>query len=103
MNRTTEKKREFTEKLSELLQEADPDIRAAEYRCFPDKYSEMVRITYTGAERIINVTGNSLRSIMVEIARELNGQDAIGAVTDPRHAELIKEWWRDEDAAENKN
>lgn len=103
MNRVIEKKRAFTEKLSELLNEMDPDIKGVEYRCFPDKYSEMVRITYTGAERIINVTGNSLRSIMVEVARELNGQKAIGAVTDPRHAELIKGWWRDEDAAENKN
>ena len=40
---------------------------------------------------------------MVEVARELNGQKAIGEVTDPRHAELIKGWWEDADAAKNKN
>ena len=52
MNRVIEKKRVFTEKLSELLNEMDPDIKGVEYRCFPDKYSEMVRITYPETERI---------------------------------------------------
>ena len=93
MNRVTEQKRAFTEKLSMLAQEADSSIKGIEYKCIPSKYSELLRIYYNGSERIINVTGNSLLSIFVEVARELNGQDAIGAITDPKHAELIKKWW----------
>lgn len=96
MNRTIERKKAFTRKLSELVQEMDPDIKSVEYRCFPDKYSEIIRISYSSSERLINVTANSLRSIMVEVARELNGQDAIGAIKDPRHAQLIRQWWNED-------
>lgn len=96
MNRTIEQKKAFTGKLSALVEEIDQDIEAVEYRCFPDKYSEIIRIRYAGGvTRIINVTANSLRSILVEVARELNGQDAIGVITDPRHVELINGWWKD--------
>lgn len=93
MNREIEKKKAFTGRLSALVREIDEDIQSIEYRCFPSKYSEIVRIHYNGGDRIINVTGDSLRSILVEVARELNGQNAVGAVTDPRYAELIDKWW----------
>ena len=97
MNRTIEQKKAFTAKLSALVKDIDWDIEGVEYRCFPDKYTEVIRVYYEGMDRIINVTGNSLRSIFVEVAREINGQDAVGAITDPRHAELIRTWWKEND------
>ena len=97
MNRTIENKKAFVGKLSALVHEIDPDIKSVEYRCFPEKYSEIVRIYYGFGSRIINVTGDSLRTILVEIARELNGQNAVGAIVDPRHAELIVKWWAEYD------
>lgn len=97
MNRTIEEKKAFVGKLSELVREVDRDILSVEYKCMPDRYMEVVRIRYTTVDRYINVTGDSLRTILIDVARELNGQDAIGAVTDPRHAELIGAWWGSDD------
>ena len=97
MNRTIEEKKAFVGKLSELVREVDRDILSVEYKCMPDKYMEVARIRYTTMNRYINVTGDSLRTILIDVARELNGQDAIGAVTDPRHVELIRAWWGSDD------
>ena len=94
MNRTIEEKKAFVAKMSELVREVDGDIESVEYKCMPDKYMEVARIRYTTMDRYINVTGDSLRTILIDVARELNGQNAIGAVTDPRHAQLIETWWR---------
>ena len=97
MNRTIEEKKAFVGKLSELVREVDGDILAVEYKCMPDKYMEVIRIRYTTMDRYINVTGDSLRTILVDVARELNGQNAVGAVTDPRHAGLIEMWWESDE------
>ena len=98
IKRVIDEKKIFAEKLSELvLLIGDPDIQAVEYKYFPDKYSELIRIRYSTLDRFINVTGDSMRSILVEVARELNGQDAVGAIRDPRHAELLEKWWTDND------
>lgn len=97
MNRTIEEKKAFVAKMSELVREVDRDIESVEYKCMPDKYMEVARIRYTTMDRYINVTGDSLRTILIDVARELNGQNAIGAVTDPRHAQLIETRWGSDD------
>ena len=97
MNRTIEEKKAFVGKLSELVRDVDNDILSIEYKCMPDKYMEVARIRYTTMDRYINVTGDSLRTILVDVARELNGQNAVGAVTDPSHAGLIEMWWESDE------
>lgn len=94
-----ERKKVFVAKISDAITESNSagwNIEKIEYQCLRKQYSEFVRISYKdGARQLVNVTGNSERSILVEIARELNGQMAIGSTTDPRHAALIESWWND--------
>lgn len=94
-----ERKKAFVTKISDAIAESNAagwDVEKIEYKCLRKQYSEFVRISYKeGTQQLINVTGNSERSILVEIARELNGQMAIGSITDPRHAAMIESWWND--------
>lgn len=88
-------KKEFVEKLRDILQEADiaADI---EYRNFPDKYEELIKVSFADhIYKYVNVTADSLLSIFVEIARVVNRQPACGEICDTKHIKLIDRWWAD--------
>lgn len=88
-----EEKRNFAQDLSAILARAQL-LDHMEYKNLDKQYLEFVRMVFLGGRvEYINVTGNSLKSIFVEIARVINGQAAIGSNADLRMQELIDRWW----------
>ena len=88
-----EEKRQFVQELSGTLARAQIADKI-EYKNLDRQYMEYVRIIFLGGKtEYINVTGNSLRSIFVEISRVINKQSAIGSVADMKLQELIERWW----------
>lgn len=88
-----EEKRNFVQDLSVILARAQL-VDHMEYKNLDKQYLEFVRMVFLGGRvEYINVTGNSLKSIFVEIARVINGQAAIGSNADLRMQELIDRWW----------
>lgn len=88
-----EEKRNFVQDLSVTLARAQL-VDHMEYKNLDKQYLEFVRMVFLGGRvEYINVTGNSLKSIFVEIARVINGQAAIGSNADLRMQELIDRWW----------
>lgn len=90
-----EEKRQFVQELSGTLARAQIADKI-EYKNLDRQYMEYVRIIFLGGKtEYINVTGNSIRSIFVEISRVINKQSAIGSVADMKLQELIERWWRE--------
>ena len=90
-----EEKRQFVQELSGTLARAQIADKI-EYKNLDRQYMEYVRIIFLeGKTEYINVTGNSIRSIFVEISRVINTQSAIGSITDMKLQELIERWWRE--------
>lgn len=88
-----EEKRHFVQDLSITLAKAQL-VDHIEYKNLDRQYMEFVRIIFLGGKtEYINVTGNSIRSIFVEIARVINKQSAIGSIADMKLQELIERWW----------
>lgn len=88
-----EEKRRFVQELSAALSRAQI-VDHIEYKNLDRQYMEFVRMVFIGGKtEYINVTGNSLRSILIEISRVINRQAAIGAVSDLRMQELVERWW----------
>lgn len=88
-----EKKRQFVQELSGTLARAQIADKI-EYKNLDRQYMEYVRIIFLGGKtEYINVTGNSIRSIFVEISRVINKQSAIGSIADMKLQELIERWW----------
>lgn len=88
-----EEKRNFVQDLSVILARTQL-VDHMEYKNLDKQYLEFVRMVFLGGRvEYINVTGNSLKSIFVEIARVINGQAAIGSNADLRMQELIDRWW----------
>lgn len=86
-------KRQFVEKLNDALSML-PDIEEVEYRNIRDKYSEFLRITRASGEQIyINVTGNSLEAIALEISRELLGISTDAIVSHEAHRAIVEGWF----------
>ena len=75
----------------------DERIEYLEYKAFPDKYEEFIRIGYPGgAESIICVTANSMTAIMKEIVADISGSYMpIGRITNEKHKEMIRGWWNE--------
>lgn len=90
-----EEKRQFVQELSGTLARAQIADKI-EYKNLDRHYLEYVRIIFLGGKtEYINVTGNSLKSIFVEISRVINGQAAIGSTADLRMQDLIDKWWNE--------
>ena len=90
-----EEKRHFVQDLSVTLARAQL-VDHIEYKNLGRQYREYVRMIFLGGRaEYINVTGNSLKSIFVEISRVINGQAAIGINADFRMQELIERWWNE--------
>ena len=90
-----EEKRQFVQELSGTLARAQIADKI-EYKNLDRQYMEYVRIIFVGGKtEYINVTGNSIRSIFIEISRVINKQSAIGSVADMKLQELIERWWRE--------
>ena len=88
-----EEKRQFVQELSGTLARAQIADNI-EYKNLDRQYMEYVRIIFLGGKtEYINVTGNSIRSIFVEISRVINKQSAIGSIADMKLQELIERWW----------
>lgn len=88
-----EEKRQFVQELSGTLARAQIADKI-EYKNLNRQYMEYVRIIFLGGKtEYINVTGNSIRSIFVEISRVINKQSAIGSIADMKLQELIERWW----------
>lgn len=88
-----EEKRRFVQELSAALSRVQI-VDYIEYKNLDRQYMEFVRMVFIGGKtEYINVTGNSLRSILIEISRVINRQAAIGAVSDLRMQELVEHWW----------
>lgn len=88
-----EEKRQFVQELSGTLARAQIADKI-EYKNLDRQYMEYVRIIFLGGKtEYINVTGNSIRSIFIEISRVINKQSAIGSVADMKLQELIERWW----------
>lgn len=88
-----EEKRQFIQELSGTLARAQIADKI-EYKNLDRHYMEYVRIIFLGGKtEYINVTGNSIRSIFVEISRVINKQSAIGSIADMKLQELIERWW----------
>ncbi len=88
-----EEKRQFVQELSGTLARAQIADKI-EYKNLDRQYMEYVRIIFLGGKtEYINVTGNSIRSIFVEISRVINKQSAIGSIADMKLQELIERWW----------
>ena len=57
-----------------------------------------MRINYTGGEyEYINVTGNSIGYIGLEIAKAINHQDTDGQAQDSKMVALWDKWWKETD------
>lgn len=90
-----EEKRQFVQELSGTLARAQI-AEKIEYKNLDRQYMEYVRVIFLGGKtEYINVTGNSIRSIFIEISRVINKQSAIGSVADMKLQELIERWWRE--------
>lgn len=88
-----EEKRQFVQELSGTLARAQIADKI-EYKNLDRQYMEYVRIIFLGGKtEYINVTGNSIRSIFIEISRVINKQSAIGSIADMKLQELIERWW----------
>lgn len=88
-----EEKRRFVQGLSATLSMAQIADHI-EYKNLDKRYMEFVRLVFIGGKtEYINVTGNSLRSILIEISRVINRQAAIGSVADLKMQELVERWW----------
>ena len=88
-----EEKSRFVKDLERVLAKAQL-AAAIEYKNLEKQYMEYIRITFLGGStEYINVTGDSIRSIFVEISRVINRQAAIGSVTDLRMKDMIERWW----------
>ena len=75
-----------------------PYVDTIEYRRIESKYTELVKITYTGGEyEFINVTGNSIAYIGLEIMKAINLQDTEGQAQDSKMVELWDKWWKETD------
>lgn len=73
-----------------------PYVDTIEYRRIKDKYTELVRINYTGGEyEYINVTGNSIGYIALEIAKAINHQYTDGQAHTIKMVELWDKWWNE--------
>lgn len=81
-----EDKKRWTDDIKELLLKDD---RSYVTDCFYERIHrglEVVTITYkSGAESLINVTGNSRGSILKEITKEVYGLGAFGKIKE--------RWW----------
>lgn len=76
-------KKEWTAKVSELIaNDLRSGVRGITYSKEEKNgwLREIVRIYYNGGHMDINVTGNSLGSILHEIVREVYGDGAIGRI-----------------------
>ena len=86
-------KRQFVEKLNFGLIML-PDLEAVEYRNISDKYSEYLRITYSGGKRrYIDVTGDSLTAISQEVSRCILGIRSDAEITHETHLAIIEGWF----------
>lgn len=75
-----------------------PYVDTIEYRRIESKYTELVKIAYTGGEyEFINVTGNSIAYIGLEIMKAINLQDTEGQAQDSKMVELWDKWWKETD------
>lgn len=90
-----EEKMKFVADYGETLWRV-PYVDTIEYRHIKDKYTELVRINYTGGEyEYINVTGNSIGYIALEIAKAINHQDTDGQAHTIKMVELWDKWWNE--------
>lgn len=90
-----EEKHRFVQEIGAALSRAHL-ADGIEYKNLERQYMEYVRIIFLGGKtEYINVTGNSLRSIFIEISRVINKQAAIGSISDVRLQELIERWWNE--------
>lgn len=88
-----EEKKNFVDELSRTLARAQL-AEKVEYKNLDRQYLEFVRMTFLGGKtEYVNVTGNSLKSIFIEISRVINGQEAIGSTSDLKMQGLIDNWW----------
>lgn len=89
-----EEKRQFVKKLEEALLYLD-EIRGVDYRVSSSKYIELIRIDWHGEgdpHEYINVTLNSLESILEEVMSLIQEGWAVGLVRNPwRGDELWEE------------
>lgn len=93
--RVYEEKREFIEKLNYILPSFSMAKRL-EYKSFKDLWSEYIKITWKdGGYQYIAVTGDSLSTMLAEIATVLGGGKPIGFIPSLRQAELIDKWWEE--------
>ena len=89
------KKSLFVDRISKAFAMLD-NCKAIEYRNFPDKYTEILRIRYEcGGDRFIDVTADSIEAIGHEIGRILLGEDTIAEITNEKHKAMIKGWFEE--------
>ena len=98
MNVYAEKK-EFVSKLKPALKIL-PEVEDIRYEYFPNKYVEYVRITWAGGyEEYIDVTGDSLTSILYEIGMLISGRRPVGIIDNLDHKIMLEEWFDADDPA----
>lgn len=84
-------KRLFVKKLEEALLYLD-EIRGVEYRASSENYIELVRIDWHGEgdpHEYINVTANSLRSILGEVMSLIQKGWAFGQIKVPERGDRL--------------
>lgn len=94
MNEHIRQKEDFVMRISSAVSAFCPEVSWIEYRFFKDQNTEVVRIYWEdGDDEVINVSGCNSKNILIEIARVLNGQLAIGH-RERQHADIIRGWWK---------
>lgn len=91
-NKAAAEKKNFVESISNALVFLEEPVKV-QYKSFPDQYQEYLKLTYTGGNyEFINVTGDSLKTIFIEIAAAVNNQPR-SIVVDMRMLDLVDTWW----------
>lgn len=98
-----ETKRDFVKSIEEILMSIG-EVTSCEYRSFPDKYMEILRVSFPGCKpTFVDVTADNCKCIYTEIARVVNSQKALGQVDDIRLYEKFEEWWNESSQRYTKN
>ena len=94
INEMYKKKADFVKYIEAALV-MDRHIEYMEYKAFPEKHEEFIRIGYPGgSESIICVTADSATAILKEICADVSGEYLpVGAIKLDKHKEMVRSWW----------